>query len=340
MEEWIEMKKKKALVTGCAGFIGSHLTERLLDEGFEIIGIDCFTDYYEKDIKEKNLEFSLKNKNFKFIEKDLFYMDEYPEVDYVFHHAAQAGVRASWGKEFEVYTKYNIQLTQKLLEFYKDLKIKKFVYASSSSVYGDAEALPMREDNLLKPFSPYGVTKLAGENLCFLYYRNYEIPTISLRYFTVFGPRQRPDMGIYKFVKSFLDGSEIKVFGDGNQTRDFTYISDVVEANVLAANTSIRGEIFNIGGGNRITVNELIKIISQITGKDTKILYIDDQKGDVKDTWADIDKAKSLLKWSPSINISDGLQEFIKWMSLTKCNELATHQYYVSSAKQLSFISD
>lgn len=318
MEELTEMKTKKAFVTGCAGFIGSHLTERLLNEGFEVIGIDCFTDYYARDIKERNLEVSLKNKNFVFIEKDLFYMEEYPEVDYVFHHAAQAGVRASWGNEFEVYTKYNIQLTQKLLEFYKDSKIKKFVYASSSSVYGDTEELPMRENNLLKPFSPYGVTKLAGENLCFLYNRNYGVPTISLRYFTVYGPRQRPDMGIYKFVKSFLDGDVVKVFGDGNQTRDFTYIDDVVEANILAANTSIIGEIFNIGGGNRITVNELIKTISQITEKDTKILYIDDQKGDVKDTWADVNKAKSLLKWSPSINIKDGLQKFIKWMIINK----------------------
>ena len=160
----------KALVTGCAGFIGSHLTERLLREGYEVIGIDCFTDYYPKVIKEANISTALKNKNFKLIEEDILKMGEYPEVDYIFHEAAQAGVRASWGKSFETYTRNNIEATQKLLEFYKGIKIKKFVYASSSSVYGDAE-LPMREDSLLKPVSPYGVTKLAGENLCYLYWK-------------------------------------------------------------------------------------------------------------------------------------------------------------------------
>ena len=169
-------------------------------------------------------------------------MDKFPEVDYVFHEAAQAGVRASWGKSFDVYTRNNIETTQKLLEFYKGIKIKKFVYASSSSVYGDAE-LPMREDSLLKPVSPYGVTKLAAENLCYLYWKNYNVPTVSLRYFTVYGPRQRPDMAIHKFVKAILKGDEITVFGDGTQTRDFTYVDDAVEATILAAESNSVGEV-------------------------------------------------------------------------------------------------
>ena len=226
----------KALVTGCVGFIGSHLVDKLLEHGYEVIGIDCFTDYYAREIKEANVSNALKNKNSKFIEEDILNMDKFPEVDYVFHLAAQAGVRASWGKSFEIYTRNNIEATQKLLEFYKDREIKKFVYASSSSVYGDAE-LPMREDSLLKPVSPYGVTKLAGENLCYLYWKNYNVPTVSVRYFTVYGPRQRPDMAMHKFVKAFLNNEEITVFGDGPQTRDFTFVEDAIETNMNKKNS-------------------------------------------------------------------------------------------------------
>jgi nucleoside-diphosphate-sugar epimerase len=247
----------KALATGCAGFIGSHLTERLLEQGYDVIGIDCFTDYYPREIKEANVANALAHSNFKLIEEDILEMDNYPEVDFVFHVAAQAGVRASWGMSFEIYTRNNIEATQKLLEFYKDTSLKKFVYASSSSVYGDAK-LPMREDSLLKPVSPYGVTKLAGENLCYLYWKNYNVPTVSLRYFTVYGPRQRPDMAIHKFVKAILNDEEIAVFGDGSQTRDFTYVDDAVEANIFAANNDIVGEVFNVGGGSKISVHKLI----------------------------------------------------------------------------------
>ncbi len=268
----------KALVTGCAGFIGSHLTERLLKEGFEVIGIDCFTDYYSREIKEKNIENALNHDEFEFIEKDILNMEEYPEVDYIFHEAAQAGVRASWGKSFEIYTRNNIEATQKLLEFYKNKRIRKFVFASSSSVYGDAE-LPMKENSLLKPVSPYGVTKLAAENLCYLYWKNYNVPIVSLRYFTVYGPRQRPDMAIHKFVKAILNDEEITVFGDGTQTRDFTFIDDAVEANILMAKSEIEGEVFNVGGGSRISVNELIELLEKIAEKNAKIKYIEKQKG-------------------------------------------------------------
>ena len=221
-------------------------------------------------------------------------------------------MRASWGKSFEIYTRNNIEATQKLLEFYKNFKIKKFVYASSSSVYGDAE-LPMREDSLLKPVSPYGVTKLAGEHLCYLYWKNYNVPTVSLRYFTVYGPRQRPDMAIHKFVKAILNNEEITVFGDGTQTRDFTFVDDAVEANILAANNDLVGEVFNIGGGSRISVNELINEIEKIVGNKAKIKSIEKQKGDVRDTWADVSKAQKELGWMPRINIYKGLDNYIEW---------------------------
>jgi UDP-glucose 4-epimerase len=303
----------KALVTGCAGFIGSHLVDKLLEQGYEeVIGIDCFTDYYQRKIKEANILNASKHNNFKLMEEDILNIDEYPEVDYVFHLAAQAGVRASWGKSFEIYTRNNIEATQRLLEFYKDTKIKRFVYASSSSVYGDAE-LPMREISLLKPVSPYGVTKLAGENLCYLYWKNYSVPTVSLRYFTVYGPRQRPDMAIHKFVKAIFNGKEITVFGDGTQTRDFTYVDDAVEANTLAANNDVVGEVFNVGGGSRISVNELIGMMENIIGKKAKVKYIEKQKGDVRDTWADVSKARAIFNWKSKTDIHRGLSNYIKW---------------------------
>ena len=302
----------KTLVTGCAGFIGSHLVDRLLELGYEVIGIDCITDYYPRGIKEANISNALKNKNFKLIEEDILNMNEFPEVDYVFHLAAQAGVRASWGKSFEIYTRNNIEATQRLLEFYKDGEIKKFVYASSSSVYGDAE-LPMREDCLLKPVSPYGVTKLAGENLCYLYYKNYGVPVISLRYFTVYGPRQRPDMAIHKFVKAILNNEKITIYGNGTQTRDFTYVDDAVEANILVAESDIVGEVFNIGGGSRISVSELIKLIEDTVGKKANIKYVEKQKGDVRDTLADVSKAEAKLNWNPKVNINKGLKRFVEW---------------------------
>ena len=309
-----EENQMKALITGCVGFIGSHLTERLLKDGFEVIGIDCMADYYPRALKEDNIAIALEHKDFEFIEEDILEIDPYPSVDYVFHLAAQAGVRASWGKSFEIYTRNNIEATQRLLEFYKSRKLKKFVYASSSSVYGDAE-LPMKEDSLLKPVSPYGVTKLAGENLCYLYWKNYGVPIVSLRYFTVYGPRQRPDMAIHKFVQAVFNHKEITVFGDGTQTRDFTYVNDVVESNKLAAdNNLLVGKVFNIGGGSRISVNELIKKIEEISGKKAKVKHVKKQKGDVMDTLADISSAKELLGWRPKTNIDEGLREYIKWL--------------------------
>ena len=300
----------KALVTGCAGFIGSHLAERLLEEGYEVMGIDCFAPYYPRENKEENIAGILKQKQFEFIEADILGLKEFPQVDYVFHQAAQPGVRGSWGDKFEIYVRNNILATQKLLEFYKGEKLTKFIYASSSSIYGDAE-LPLKESAAPKPISPYGVTKLAGENLCYLYHKSYGMPIISLRYFTVYGPRQRPDMAIHKMVSAISNGEEFAIFGDGNQTRDFTYIDDVTEANILAARSEIQGKVFNIGGGSRISVNDLIKLISNLLNKEAKITYVEDQKGDVRHTWADIELAKKELGWQPQVEITEGLRRYI-----------------------------
>jgi len=301
----------RSLVTGCTGFIGSHLTEKLLREGHEVIGIDCFTDYYSREIKENNIQKALSDKNFTFLEKDIINLSTFPEVDYVFHQAAQAGVRASWGKSFEIYTENNILVTQKLLEYYKDRNLNKFVFASSSSIYGNTDELPIPEDTQQKPFSPYGVTKLAAENLCLLYYMNYGTPTVSLRYFTVYGPRQRPDMGINKFVHAVLNEDRIEVYGDGNQTRDFTFISDVVEANLLAAYSDVIGEYFNIGGGSRISVNDLLKLIEKVVGKDVHIKYIEMQKGDVQHTFADVTKAEKMIGYKSVIGIEQGIIKYV-----------------------------
>jgi len=259
------------------------------------------------------------NQRFKFIEENLLNLDlKELNLDYVFHEAAQAGVRASWGKDFQIYLKDNVLVTQKLLEDCLDSKAKKIVFASSSSVYGDVNRLPIHEDILPKPVSPYGVTKLAAENLCYLYWKNYNLPTISLRYFTVYGPRQRPDMAINKFVNAIRKGKEIIIYGDGNQTRDFTYVSDVVNANILAAESHLEGEVFNIGGGSRISVNHLIDLLEEIIGRKAKIKHIGDQKGDVKNTMASIEKSKRLLGYKPKVTIEDGLKKYVDWVSKVK----------------------
>jgi len=301
------MTKMAFLVTGCAGFIGSSTALELLRRGYRVRGIDRFSDYYSRALKEKNITTLKDFGQFKFIEDDLVSVDlgELLEgIDVVIHDAAQAGVRSSWGKSFDTYIKDNIVSTQRLLEAVKEKKIVKFVYASSSSVYGDVKRLPMNEDMKVSPVSPYGVTKLDAENLVMLYNKNYGVPGIALRYFTVFGPRQRPDMAFHKFIKAILKGEPIEIYGepieiygDGSQTRDFTYISDIVEANITAALSNVEGEVFNIGGGKRIKLNEVRKIMEKIIGIKAKLYFINPQKGDVQDTYADISKAKELLDY-------------------------------------------
>jgi len=311
-------KNDICIVTGAAGFIGSHLSERLLEMGCTVIGVDCFTDYYPRALKIKNIEKILHSNKFTLIDGDIMEIDLkklLSTADYVFHEAAQPGVRKSWGESFKTYSRNNIEATQKLLEGCKHAdNIKKFVFASSSSIYGNALEFPIKEDTFPKPVSPYGVSKLAAEHLCYLYWKNYGVPVVSLRYFTVYGPRQRPDMAFSKFISSILAGREIRVFGDGSQTRDFTYISDAINANTQAMEFTSNGEVFNIGGGSRVSVNEVIRILEKISGRKANVNHIEEQKGDVIHTYADITKASRYLNYSPHIEISEGLKHQYDWM--------------------------
>jgi UDP-glucose 4-epimerase len=307
----------KALVTGVAGFVGSHLCEYLIKKGLGVVGVDNFMDYYHRSIKEANIAGMRKDQNFEFVEASLLEVD-LPElldgIDVVFHQSAQAGVRASWGQTFKIYSDNNILATQMLLEACRESPVKKFVYASSSSVYGDTKDLPMRESSMPCPVSPYGVSKLAAEHLCFLYYKNFGIPAVSLRYFTVYGARQRPDMAFHRFFRWALEGKPLTVYGDGEQSRDFTHVDDIVEANWLALEKALPGEVFNIGGGSRVTLNEVIEIIKEIAGRELKREHQAMQKGDVRHTMADMTKAKEKLGYKPKVSIQDGLKTEYEWI--------------------------
>ncbi|HEX2277049.1 MAG TPA: NAD-dependent epimerase/dehydratase family protein [Candidatus Tectomicrobia bacterium] len=308
----------KCLVTGAAGFVGSHLAERLLRDGHAVTGIDCFVPYYPRWIKERNLAGLLPHPQFRFIEANLLDVD-FPAllsqgIEGIFHQAAQAGVRASWGKEFADYTGLNILGTQQLLEAAKAHPLRKFVYASSSSVYGDVTTLPMREDALPRPLSPYGVSKLAAEHLCYLYWKNYGVPTIALRYFTVYGPRQRPDMAFHHFLRLLLEDRPIPVYGDGQQTRDFTFIDDIVEANLLALQAPAVGEAFNIGGGTTVTLQDAIGVCQEVSGKRAKLDIRPVERGDVRQTLADVSRAKEYLAYGPKVRLREGLEAEWRWV--------------------------
>lgn len=305
------------LVTGAAGFIGSHLSKRLLQEGAEVLGVDRFSDFYEREEKEANLELLLVSSNFEFHEINLCKgpLDKIAEgIDGVFHLAAQAGVRDSWGEAFSIYLHDNNLATQRLLEEFRDRPIKAFVYASSSSIYGDALEGPTKEDNLPRPVSPYGVSKLAGEHLCYLYFRNFGIPAISVRYFTVYGPRQRPDMAFHRFLKAGVLGKPISLFGDGNQSRDFTYVEDAVSGTIAAMEKGKPGTAYNIGGGQRATVNDVISIIGELQGSPLKVNRESVQKGDVRHTWADISRAAANLGFHPQTGLLEGLKAEREWL--------------------------
>lgn len=310
----------KALITGAAGFIGSHLTTALLDRGAEVTGIDCFTDYYPRFIKEANLAVNAGRPGFHFFEASLQQAD-LPGLlrgkTHVFHLAAQAGVRKSWGSDFRVYTDHNVDATQQLLEACVGLPLHRFVYASSSSVYGDNVSIPMREDALPQPVSPYGVTKLAAEQLCYLYFVNHKVPATSVRYFTVYGPRQRPDMAFHKFLKAALRGDAITLFGDGEQTRDFTFVTDAVAATVAAGDQGVPGRAYNIGGGSRVSVNQLFAIIERIAGKPLNIRREPAQKGDMRDTFADSTLARQDLGFAPKVSLEQGLEQEYRWLAAT-----------------------
>ena len=310
----------KALITGVAGFIGSTLAERLVRSGEDVVGIDCFTDYYPREVKELNLAFLRTAPNFRFIERRIQDADVrslLADRTHVFHLAAQAGVRKSWGRDFDVYTSNNIEATQVLLEACVGTSIERLVYASSSSVYGDLVAMPMREDALPRPVSPYGVSKLAAEQLCYLYFVNFGVPTVSLRYFTVYGPRQRPDMGFDRFLRAAIGGRPIAVYGDGEQTRDFTFVDDIVSANLAAAERGIAGRVYNIGGGSRVSLNHVLEIIARVTGRQPVIRREEPQKGDMRHTFADTELARAELAFRPSFDLERGLAAQFSWLTGT-----------------------
>jgi UDP-glucose 4-epimerase len=307
----------KVIVTGAAGFIGSNLCRKLLADGFSVTGIDSFTDYYPRWIKERNISPLRAHNEFDFLDKDLDDLDPagvLEGADCVFHLAAQAGVRGSWGRSFDIYLKNNIRVTQKLLEASKGLPLKKFIYASSSSVYGLTPTLPMSETNAVHPLSPYGVSKLAAEQLCFLYYKNFGVPAVSLRLFTVYGPSQRPDMAFHKFFKALAEDREIVVFGDGQQTRDFTFVTDIVQANLAALVSGKPGETYNVGGGHRKKLADVIRLMEGISRTKARVRRTEKEKGDVPDTWADIRKAQQDLGYSPKTRLDEGLEQEWRWI--------------------------
>jgi len=309
----------KIIVTGAGGFIGSHIAEVLLQQGEEVIGIDEFNDYYDPMLKRKNVAHLNCWPGFTLVEGDIQFLDWQTllqDVDIIYHQAAQAGVRASWGQGFRAYTERNINATQVLLEAAKDAKdLKRLVYASTSSVYGDAETLPTHESIIPQPVSPYGITKLAAERMCSLYYKNFGVPIVSLRYFTVYGPRQRPDMAFHKFYKAVLQDEAIPIYGDGQQTRDFTFVSDAVAANLAAATVpEAVGEIFNIGGGSRVVLAEVLETMSEIVGKPIKKNYIEKAMGDARHTAADISQAQKILGYQPRVALREGLAQEWQWV--------------------------
>ena len=309
----------RALVTGCAGFIGSHLTESLLRDGAEVVGVDCFNSNYPRADKLDNLRRARDDDAFTFVPFDLSRGELHElvaESDVVFHLAGEPGVRASWGQTFQSYLTNNVLATQQLLEAARQSPEKRFVYASSSSIYGQAESLPTPESTTPQPFSPYGVTKLGAEQLCRLYHGNHGLETVSLRYFSVYGPRQRPDMAFHRFCRAALLRLPLTVFGDGTQTRDFTYVDDIVAATRAAAVVpGIAGRIYNVGGGSRVSVNDTLGLLGELVGLPIHVEYAERQDGDVRDTGADTTLARAELGFEPATGLRDGLGAELEWMA-------------------------
>jgi nucleoside-diphosphate-sugar epimerase len=308
-----------SIVTGVAGFIGSNLAETLLNRGDRVIGVDHFNNYYDPALKRNNVAPFLQNPQFQLVEGDIQNLDWSAlllGVDVVYHQAAQAGVRASWGSGFRDYTERNINATQILLEAAKEAKhLQRLVFASTSSVYGNAETLPTYESICPQPVSPYGITKLAAERLCWLYHQNFGVPVTALRYFTVYGPRQRPDMAFHKFFKAILQDEAIGIYGDGQQTRDFTFVSDAIAANLAAATVpEAIGEVFNIGGGSRVVLTDILDTIEQIVERPLRRDYQPKAMGDARHTAADVSKAEKILGYKPQVSLAEGLAKEWLWV--------------------------
>lgn len=305
------------LVTGAAGFIGSHLAERLAEMGHDVVGVDCFTDYYARSLKEANLAGLRDMPNFRLLELDLSEDDLgglLEGVDAVFHLAAQAGVRGSFGEGFERYLRHNLGATQRLLELALRHPLRAFVYSSSSSVYGNPERFPMTEQTPLRPVSPYGMTKLATEELTATYHRCFGLPVVGLRYFTAYGPRQRPDMAFTRFMRAILDDEPLTVLGDGSQVRDFTYVGDIVEGTIAAAQRGRFGAIYNIGGGQSVQLNAAIAAIERVAGRPGRVENAPAQRGDAYRTGCDCQLALRELGYAPRTALEDGLTAQLEWV--------------------------
>lgn len=310
----------RCLVTGCAGFIGSHLTEALLAQGHEVVGVDAFAPTYERSAKERNLEHARADRRFWQVEADLA---EAPlanlvnGIDVVFHLAGEPGVRQSWGERFGTYVRNNILATERLLNACVERPLQRFVFAGSSSVYGDAPDLPWRETTCPQPRSPYAISKLAAEHLCNSYHLSYGVPTTVLRYFTVYGPRQRPDMAFHRWLRAGLTGDPIIVFGSGEKSRDFTFVADIVAATIAAGMAGgAVGGTFNVGGSNRASIDQLLMIIESLVGRPLAIERRAHQEGDVQHTWADTSQAAAVLGYRPTVGLTEGLERELAWMRM------------------------
>ena len=299
-----------AVVTGCAGFLGSHLCEALLESGHAVTGVDCFTDFYARALKERKVARLCRAPDFLLVEADIA---EAPlesvleDVDVVFHLAAQAGVRTSFGDGFRDYLHHNVQGTQRLLEEVGGRELRAFVYASSSSVYGDQQVYPGAEDAPLRPLSPYGATKVITEQLAQAFWRSYEVPVVGMRYFTVYGPRQRPDMAFSRFLSRAIEGRPLQVLGDGQQVREFTYVHDVVAATIAAAGRGERGAVYNIGGGHPVSVLEAVALLEELLDRPLTVEHLEGGPGDPRRTEADITRAARDLGYEPATALADGL---------------------------------
>lgn len=303
----------KVLVTGAAGFIGSAVTSRLLAEGYDVVGIDALTDYYDPRIKRENLR-RIARPALRFVEGDINLLDLEPllaDVEVIYHQAGQPGVRSSWGRGFTRYTRDNVDATQRLLEAALHApRLSRFVLASSSSIYGSATRYPTLEADRPQPFSPYGVTKLAAEHLCLAYTANHDLPTVCLRYFTVYGPHQRPDMGFARFCRAVHEGEAIELYGSGEQVRDFTYVDDVVEANLRVAAAEVPpGAVFNVAGGAATTVNEVLDLLGGISGKDVLIKHGGPMPGDTSRTGGSTEALQAATGWRPLTPLHVGIEE-------------------------------